>query len=106
MDQIIKLESIWMYGIMKDLFDAGLRSRMLKFISEFVTGRKLSVIVGGTLSNLYDKERRVPQGGILPVTLFSMKINSIVKCLLNSVNCLLYVDDFLNLFPLQKHEFC
>ena len=98
-------DTTWKYGIMKDLYDAGLRGRMPRFISNFLTGRKFSVSVGGTLSDLYDQEEGVPQGCILSVTLFSMKINSIVKCLLNSVDCSLYVDDFFNLLPFQKHEF-
>ena len=37
----------------------------------------------------------VPQGSILSVTLFCLKINSIVKALCPGVDCSLYVDDFL-----------
>jgi len=37
----------------------------------------------------------VPQGSILSVTLFNIKINSITKCLAPGVDCSLYVDDFL-----------
>ena len=36
----------------------------------------------------------VPQGSILSVTLFSVKINSITQCLKPGVDCSLYVDDF------------
>ena len=36
----------------------------------------------------------VPQGSILSVTLFSVKINSIAQCLEPGVDCSLYVDDF------------
>jgi len=36
----------------------------------------------------------VPQGAILSVTLFILKINSIIKCLPVGVRGLLYVDDF------------
>ena len=88
-------DTTWKYGIMKDLYDAGLRGNMPTFISNFLTDRKFSVRVGSTLSDLYDQEEGVPQGSILSVTLFSMKINSIVKCLSNDINCSLYVDDFL-----------
>ena len=35
----------------------------------------------------------MPQGSILSVTLFSVKINSITQCLKPGVNCSLYVDD-------------
>ena len=37
----------------------------------------------------------VPQGSILSVTLFGLKINSIVKAISPGVECSLYVDDFL-----------
>ena len=38
---------------------------------------------------------KVPQGSTLSVTLFSIKINNIVKALNPGVDCSLYVDDFL-----------
>ena len=38
--------------------------------------------------------KSVPQGGVLSTTLFSIKINDIVKCLGNLTDCSLYVDDF------------
>ena len=80
---------------MKDLHDAGLRGHMPTFISKFVSNRKFSVRIGGTLSDIYDQEEGVPQGSILSVTLFSLKINSIIGCLLQDIECSLYVDDFL-----------
>ena len=40
----------------------------------------------------YSQKAGVPQGSILSVTLFNLKINSIVSCLLPDVNCSLYVD--------------
>ena len=44
-------------------------------------GPTLQVRVGSTLSDLYDQEQGVPQGGVLSTTLFNIKINDIVKCL-------------------------
>ena len=40
------------------------------------------------------QEMGVPQGCILSVTLFSIKINSIVNAINPGVECSLYVDDF------------
>jgi potassium voltage-gated channel Eag-related subfamily H protein 8 len=68
---------------------------MPKLISKFLTGRNFTVRVGNTLFDSYHQQEGATQGSILLVTLFCMKINSIVKCLLNGVNCSLYVDDFL-----------
>ena len=49
--------------------------------------------VSGTYSDPYSQEVGVPQGSILSVTLFSLKINSIVSCLLLDIKCFLYVYD-------------
>ena len=42
----------------------------------------------------FEQEMGIPQGCILSVTLFCLKINSIVKTLLPDTECSLYVDDF------------
>ena len=54
----------------------------------------MQVGVGSSLSEYYDQEEGVPQGGVLSTTLSSIKINDIVKCLRNLTDCSLYVDDF------------
>lgn len=41
-----------------------------------------------------DQEQDVPQGSILSVNLFSIKINNIVKNINTGKDCVLYVDDF------------
>ena len=43
----------------------------------------MQVRVGSSLSDYYDQEQVVPQGGVLSTTFFSIKINDIVKCLGN-----------------------
>ena len=88
-------DTTWKYGIMRDLFDFGLKGRLPNFIDNFLSDRKFKVRVGTTLSDLEGQEEGVPQGSILSVTLFSIKINNIVKALNPGVDCSLYVDDFL-----------
>ena len=51
--------------------------------------------MGSTLSDLQNQEAGIPLGSILFVTLFSIKINNIVKCLNPTVDCAFYVDDFI-----------
>jgi len=80
---------------MKDLHDAGLRGRLPLFIAGFLSHRKFQVRVCGTYSKLCKQEMGVPQGSILSVTLFCLKIDSIVKALCPGVECSLYVDDIL-----------
>ena len=87
-------DTTWKYGILRDLHEAGLRGRLPDFISKFLNERCFRVRVGSCFSDLYDQEMGVPQGAILSVTLFILKINSIIKCLPAGVKGSLYVDDF------------
>ena len=77
---------------MKDIHKLGLRGRRSTFLkaSLLIVQCKL----GWVLSNLYDQEEGVPQGGVLCTTLFNIKIDDIVKCLDNLTGWSLYVDDF------------
>ena len=43
-------DTTWKYGILKDLYNAGLRGNMPKLISKCLTGRNFTVRVGNTLS--------------------------------------------------------
>ena len=88
-------DTTWKYGIMRDLSDFGLKGRLPHFIENFLSNRNFKVRVGTTLSDLQGQEEGVPQGSILSVTLFSIKINNIVKTLNPGVDCSLYVDDIL-----------
>ena len=85
---------------MKDLHDVGLLGRLPKFISGFLSDRHFNVKVGSTTSDTFNQEEGVPQGSILSVTLFSIKINNIVKT--PGIDCSLFVDDFVICFS-GKH---
>ena len=87
-------DTTWRYGILKDIHKLGLRGRLPTFIENFLADRTMQVRVGSSLSDYYDQEQGVPQGGVLSTTLFCIKINDIVKCLGNLTDCSLYVDDF------------
>ena len=50
--------------------------------------------MGSTFSDFHPQEMDVPQGSILSVTIFSVKINSIAQCLKPGIDCSLYVNDF------------
>ena len=51
--------------------------------------------INNTLSDPKQQEKGVPQGSILSVILFMIKINNITTCLPPEINGSLYVDDFL-----------
>jgi hypothetical protein len=92
----------WKHGILKDLSKLGLRGNLPIFIDKFLTDRAFNVRVGSTLSYDVIQEQGVPQGSILSVTLFAIKINSIVECLSKDLDAGLYVDDFQICFSGQK----
>ena len=66
--------------------------------------RSYKVLVGSTFSDSHPQEMGVPQGCILSVTLFSVKIN-ITQFLKPGVDCSLYIDDFHICNKSSKHEF-
>ena len=87
-------DTTWKYGIMKDLHGFGLRGRLPNFISNILQDRSFKLRVGSTFSDSHPQEMGVPQGSILSVTLFPVKIKSIIHFLKPGVDCSLYVDDF------------
>ena len=99
-------DTTWKYGILKDLHEAGLRGRMPAFISKFLENRNFRVRLGSTLSDPFEQEMGVPQGSILSVTLFSLKINSLAKVLSKDVEGSLYVDDFLMSYRAKTSKTC
>jgi hypothetical protein len=88
-------DTTWKYGILKDLFDTGLKGKLPNFISNFLSDREFNVRVNSTYSDIQEQGMGVPQGSILSVTLFSIKINSLAKVLNDNIEGSLYVDDFL-----------
>ena len=88
-------DTTWKYGIMRDLNDFCRKGILPTFIYNFLSNRNFKVRVGTTPSHLQGQEEGVPQGSILSVTLFSIKINNIVKALNPGVDYSLYIEDFL-----------
>lgn len=86
-------DTTWKYGILRDLHYMGFRGRLPIFISNFLSNRFFQVQLGTTFSRPRLQEQGVPQGSILSVTLFSIKINSIAKEINPNLFCSLYVDD-------------
>jgi len=87
---------------MRDLHNAGLRGRLPLFIESFLKNRRFHVRLGSSYSDLFEQEMGIPQGSILSVTLFGLKINSIVKAISPGVKCSLYVDNSLICYK-SKH---
>ena len=88
-------DTTWPYGILKDLKNFGLQGRLPIFIQNFLEDRSFRTLIGSTYSDPKPQEVGVPQGSILSVSLFIIKINSITSCLPPEIKGSLYVDDFL-----------
>ena len=83
----------WKYGIVKDLKKLGLEGRITIFIQKFLQDRRFRVRMEEVFSE-ENQEIGVHQGSALPVTLFNIKISSIVKNINSRTNFALYIDDF------------
>ena len=82
-------DTTWKHSILADLWDLGFRGHLPRFIQSFLSERYFKVRVGSTLSELHEQEMGAPQGSIVSLALFSIKINNIVKAVLNGTDCML-----------------
>ena len=60
----------------------------------FLKNRQFQVRLGATLSAVHELEMGVPQGSILSVTLFVLKINKLAEIIDKDILRSLFVDDF------------
>ena len=92
-------DTMWKYGILKDLHNMGLRGNLPIFIGNFLSNRTFQIHLGTILSDkIFHQEEGVPQGAILSTTLFNVKFNDIVKQVDPGVEWPLYVDDFVIMY--------
>ncbi|GBM30988.1 RNA-directed DNA polymerase from mobile element jockey [Araneus ventricosus] len=86
-------DKTWRYGILKDLYGIDFKGNLPIFIQNFLKTRSFRVRIGNTLSDVFYQEEGVPQGSVLSVILFIIKINDVIKQLPTGVNGSLFVDD-------------
>ena len=84
----------WRYGILKSLYDFGLRGNLPHFLSSFLSNRTIKVKIGSTLSNPKQVDEGIPQGSVLSCSCFLIAINNISSGIPPTVKSLLFVDDF------------
>ncbi|GFY09314.1 putative RNA-directed DNA polymerase from transposon X-element [Trichonephila clavipes] len=80
----------WRYGILRNMYDFGLRGNLPIFIFNFLDVRYFHVRIGHSSSHKYMQDQGVPQGS---VTLFNIHMSSILDHLSSSVRGMLCVDD-------------
>ncbi|GBM02662.1 hypothetical protein AVEN_258961-1 [Araneus ventricosus] len=82
----------WRHEILEHLSDIGLKGNSPLFIKNFLQ-TIFRIRVGNISSDNFNQQEGVPQGSVLIVLLFIIKINGIVSKLLAYVNSTLFVDD-------------
>ncbi|XP_039432001.1 uncharacterized protein LOC120414751 [Culex pipiens pallens] len=81
--------------ILHNLHRWGIRGRMGRFIANFLKDRTFRVAIGNLLSTLRIMESGVPQGTILAVTLFLVRMTEVKRYVPKGVSLKLYADDIL-----------
>ena len=84
----------WRFGVLKSIYDGGMRGKLPKFIESFLYDRKITVKIGDTLSSPRIIKEGILQGSVLSCTCFLLSINTISSNLEPNVKSSLYVDDF------------
>ena len=90
-------DTTWKYGIMKDLHDIGLRGRLPKFISNFLSDRSFNIRIGSTLSDTFEQDQGVPQGASYPILYLISKLITLLnllKILTLLCTCMLMISVF------------
>ncbi|GFW98594.1 probable RNA-directed DNA polymerase from transposon X-element [Trichonephila clavipes] len=83
----------WRYGILRNMYDFGLRGNLPIFIFNFLAVRYFNVRIGHSSSHKFIQDQGVPEDSVLSVTLFNIHMSNILHQLPPSVRGMLYVDD-------------
>jgi hypothetical protein len=86
-------DTAWRRGIMRNLFDYGMRGNLPIFIDNFLIDRIIKVRNDDVLSDSFPLREGVPQGSVLSCTCFLIAINHITDNLPNNIKSCVYVDD-------------
>jgi hypothetical protein len=96
---------VWWKGLWWQLWEAGVRGKMLRVVSGMYEGLQSAVMTRGGLSGWFVLRRGVKQGGVLSPWLYSMYINGVMEELRRKglgvcvegrwVGALLYADDIM-----------
>ncbi|XP_058816589.1 uncharacterized protein LOC131696031 [Topomyia yanbarensis] len=77
--------TVWREGVFQQLQRWDIQGNLGVFIQNFLTNSRFRVCIGGTLSDKFREANGVPQGSILAVTLFLVRMNSLFTALPGAV---------------------
>ncbi|GFR76312.1 RNA-directed DNA polymerase from mobile element jockey [Elysia marginata] len=95
-DMAKAFDRVWRDGLLFKLKDNGITRNMFKWTEQYLQNRKARVRTQHFKSRTQNMKHRVPQGGILSPTLFSMFMNDIQTILPKGVYGAMYADDMGN----------
>lgn len=70
-------DMVWTKGVLFKMHQLGVDGNMFNFVNAFLHGRTIQVRVGTTLSDNWEVENGLPQGGVLSPVLFLIAINDL-----------------------------
>uniref|UniRef100_A0A3Q3BE46 Reverse transcriptase domain-containing protein n=1 Tax=Kryptolebias marmoratus TaxID=37003 RepID=A0A3Q3BE46_KRYMA len=86
-------DMMWIDGLLIKLNKMGIKGRMINWIKDFLTNRKIQVRIGEGISGKYIVENGTPQGSIISPLLFSIMINDVFRDIGKDMGCSLFADD-------------
>lgn len=85
---------LWTKGVLHKLVRFGIQGKMLLWIENFLTGRKMNVRIGNDISSNKECENGSPQGSVLSPLLFNLLMNTLKEALQDlPVDLSMFADD-------------
>ncbi|KAL9694896.1 hypothetical protein quinque_014181 [Culex quinquefasciatus] len=88
-------DTAWRAPVVASLAKWGIGGNMGRYVENFLSGRTFRVAIGGALSTLRVLENGVPQGTIIAVTAFLIRMTEVEPFIPAGVEVKLYADDIL-----------